>query len=204
MERKDKFIVNNPDQEFFSWCDAVQDDINDIQKFLPDESVTKFLFGFDDLCLHHLIESTPFTHVLQNENKTSEIIAFVALNSKLNVPSIHPLNCIEWIHNLFGLKNVECENTIFINFWCWNNNVCTNNIMRTFLKHFFLNNPLIRFVIWQIPPDLHKIDKYSDTLSLLDFERIYPIGLEGNERVTSLIVMKRESFIPKITLRLAM
>lgn len=196
-----KSVITKNQEILQLWRDAVQSDIKEIQKLIPNQTAMESIFGITDLCIFNLIETTSLTQVLLNQN--SEIIAFITLHYQSNLHSIHPLYWTEWIHNLYGLKDVNYENSMFLNFMCWKEDICIIDTMESFLKNYFLDNPLVYFIIWIIPPNFAKFEKYKEVLDVMKYQRVYPIGLEGNDNVSSLIIMQREMFIPKLTYRLA-
>lgn len=74
-----------------------------------------------------------------------------------NMSSISPCDWEEWVYNLYGLKDVNSRNTIWIHVLLYERNYY-NFFLTPIMQFIFKNNYMVRYCIMVVPPGKHNTD----------------------------------------------
>lgn len=180
------------------WRNSSLKDLDGIYKILCKQDAFK-MFGLFNIS--HLILKSSYSYVMANEKL--QIYGFISIDTQPNIMSISQY-WEEWIHNLYNLKDVMYENTMFLNFICWDQCISIDFVMKSFLFDFFLNNPLLNFLIEIIPSNTDVIGVYKEHLNCIEkVEQYFPKFFTKISKVLSLLIMKRSNYIPDVIIRRA-
>ncbi|KAJ8967027.1 hypothetical protein NQ314_003144, partial [Rhamnusium bicolor] len=114
-----------------------------------------------------------------------------------NIPAIPPWEWRSWLHNLYGLEEVDSRNALWINLLLWD--PCYYFLfMRPLVQRLFQIRNFMQYLLLVLPPGANKID-FLDNLGT----RVVPKDCANPKSCQTLYLMQRQDFIITYKIRRA-
>lgn len=96
--------------------------------------------------------------VFDNNDKLAGVVLF---NNYPNICSISPSDWEQWLHNLYGLSDVNSRNTLWIQLLLYDQ-AYYNFFLTPIMQFLFKRRCLIKYCIMVVPPGKHKTDFFNN------------------------------------------
>ncbi|XP_050063686.1 cilia- and flagella-associated protein 61-like isoform X2 [Aphis gossypii] len=187
------FKVTSSETNGIYWRRVELTDLPKLKKMTNKES--NELFGVFDIA--RVITDNPLS--LCQVNPNGKITVFISLSDRPNVSCIASDNWTEWFNSFYDLKNVELNNTLFINVLLFR---CVDSLIHlpVLLETVYVQIPETKNIIFVKPPGTKICTEISLPFSTLSAKSV---SIDPEFGCPEILYHIREFSINKINLRIA-